>query len=235
MIGRSIFEHFNDLSHLAFPHNCFGCNRALDEGEQSICDDCVQHFPKTLYWHHDDNTVEKLFWGKIPIVRACSYLFFSKGGVVQELMHQLKYKGKTEVGELLGAHFGRELLGTYYGEVDAIIPVPLHQSKQKKRGYNQCEPIAQALGAVLGKPVWPSAVERLQANESQTRKGRYERWINVKELFAVSEPEKLEHKHILMIDDVVTTGSTLEACAGAVLQVPKTRVSIATVACPSPV
>ncbi len=227
-------RYINDFTHLAFPFNCFGCHKALEEGELPICDDCYGGMPLTKYWQHDENAVEKLFWGKLPIEQACAYCFFTKHGMVQELMHQLKYNGKPIVGELMGSFFGRQLLGTAYADVDVIIPIPLHASKQKKRGYNQCDFIVKGMAKELGKSYNLTVVERLRANETQTKKGVYERWINVKELFKVVQPQFVNGKHVLLVDDVVTTGSTLEACADALLQVPGTKVSIATIACPSP-
>ncbi len=230
-----IFKYLRDFSHLAFPFNCFGCNTALEEDELPICKECFEHFPRTYYWRHEENTVEKLFWGKIKLVRACSYLFFTKGGIVQQLMHQLKYNSKVEVGHLLGKYFAQDLDEHWYKDIDVVVPVPLHKDKLKSRGYNQCDSIVSAMAQEMQKSYQLTAVERIRANDSQTRKGRYERWINVNELFSVCQPQFLIGKHVLLIDDVVTTGSTLEACASAILTLPGTSVSIATIACPSPV
>lgn len=232
---NTITTYLNDFTHLVFPFNCFGCNQALQEGELPICDECQERFPKTRYWEQDDNSVEKLFWGKMPIERACAFLFFTQGGTVQELIHQLKYNGKPQVGELLGGFFGKQLLETPYSEIDIVVPVPLHRSKLKKRGYNQCDFIARGLAMWMEKPYNNTVLQRLRANETQTKKGVYERWINVQELFRVDQPQFVSGKHVLLIDDVVTTGSTLEACAGALAQVPGVKISIATLACPSPV
>lgn len=228
-------EYFRDFSHLIFPFNCLGCGNALDEGELPICDHCREHLPLTHYWRFEENSVEKLFWGKLKIDHACAFTFFTQGGIVQKLIHQLKYKGKTESGELMGQFFGDVLKETDYANIDMIIPVPLHKDKFKKRGYNQCEFIASGISEKLNKPVITESIARVRANETQTKKGLYERWINVKELFRVEQPELIEGKHVLLVDDVITTGATLEACAGAVLQVPGTRVSLAALACPSPV
>lgn len=229
-----VSRYINDFSHLAFPFNCYGCHKAMEEGESPICGECLDGLPLTKYWEQDDNAVEKLFWGKIQIERACALSFFVKHGIVQELMHQLKYNGKPQVGELMGGFFGKTLKETPYAEIDVVIPIPLHQTKQKKRGYNQCDFIARGIAIELGKSFNLNVVERLRANETQTKKGVYERWINVKELFKVVQPQFVNGKHVLLVDDVVTTGSTLEACADALLQVPGTKVSIATLACPSP-
>lgn len=226
-------QYLDDFSHLAFPYNCFGCKRALDENEYSICNQCLTNLPFTKYWDQTDNSVEKLFWGKIPIHKASSLCFFTKGGIVQELIHELKYKNKPQIGEILGGIYGQKLREKY-GDIDVVIPVPLHQSKLKTRGYNQCDPIARGIALALEKSYNTNVVKRLRANETQTKKGLYERWINVKELFQVDQPQFVQDKHVLLVDDVVTTGSTLEACAGAILQVPGARVSLATLACPTP-
>lgn len=227
-------QHIRDFSHLVFPFNCYSCSQALDETEAHICANCLERFPVTKYWEQKDNTVEKLFWGKVQIKQAASFMFFIKDGMAQSLMHHLKYNGKTKVGEVLGQAFGQKLAGTSFAKTDLIVPIPLHATRQKKRGYNQCDSIAAGMSLSLQTPYDATAVERIRANESQTKKGRYERHINVQELFKVVHPERVEGKHVLLIDDVVTTGSTLEACADALMQVPNTTVSIATIACPSP-
>ncbi|MEX2597782.1 MAG: ComF family protein [Salibacteraceae bacterium] len=230
-----IREYLQDFSHLAFPYNCFGCNKALEAKELAVCEECSARLPKTKYWLQDENSVEKLFWGKIPIVRACSFLYFTKGGMVQSFMHNLKYNGKIAVGEILGDYFGEALKGTAFEEVDVVIPVPLHKSRLKKRGYNQCDSIARTMANALGKQYRTDAMIRTHANASQTKKGRYERWLNVKSLFEVMDTKGIKGKHVLLVDDVITTGSTLESCAAAILELPGTKVSIATIACPSPV
>lgn len=229
-----ISKYLSDFSHLAFPFNCLGCDNTLDENEEPICDQCKDALPLTRYWEYPDNEVAKLFWGKIPLTHATSYMYYIKDGLVQQLMHQLKYNGKKEVGSILGQLFGKVLKDSILKGVDVVVPVPLHSEKLKKRGFNQCDFIAAALAIQLEKSYNNRIVQRLRANETQTKKGRYERWINVKELFRVVEPQFVIGKHVLLIDDVVTTGSTLEACADAILQVPDTKVSVATLACPSP-
>ena len=234
-MASELIKYLRDLSHLAFPFNCFGCKSALDEGESPICDDCRAHLPRTHYWRQNENTVERLFWGRIKLVRATSYLFFTKGGIVQEMMHQLKYNSRPEVGQILGGYFGMELDDSWYSDIDVIVPVPLHKDKLKKRGYNQCDSIVVGLAQEMKKSFRLNAVQRIRSNESQTKKGRFERWINVNEHFAVTEPDFLAGKHVLLVDDVVTTGATIEACASAILLVPGAKVSIATIACPNPV
>ena len=226
---------FEDLSHFIFPINCLSCGRAMDAIELTICEHCKSDMPLTKYWQREDQPVARIFWGKLPISRASSFLFYQKGSKVQNLIHALKYRGKTEVGEMLGSWYGEELRTVpEYLQADVIIPVPLHPSRLRKRGYNQCDFIARGISNAMDIELELSAVQRLRFNESQTKKGTYDRWINVRELFRVERPHLLAGKHILLVDDVVTTGSTLEACAAAILKVPDTRVSIATLASPAP-
>ena len=229
-----LIDYFRDFTHLLFPFNCLGCGAALDENENPVCEHCREDLPVTTYWRQQGNSVEKLFWGKIPVEHASAFAFFKKGNNVQRLMHALKYRGHEEVGEILGQWYGEALRETSASEVDVIVPVPLHNQKRKQRGYNQCDSIARGLARVIQRPVISNAVVRLRYNESQTTKGVYERWLNVKELFRVEKPSVLTGRHVLLVDDVVTTGSTLEACAGAILAVPGCKVSVATLACPAP-
>lgn len=227
--------HIEALTHLFFPMACLGCGTGLEEGEEVLCATCHADLPLTRYWEVKDNPIERMFWGKLPIERASSFLFFSKGGKVQAMLHKLKYKGRQSVGRYLGRTYAQALAHHAAIDYDAVIPLPLHRSKLRKRGYNQCTSIAEGMSAEWGIPAWHHAVIRREANESQTRKGRFERWENVKDLFVVNAPSELAGKHVLLIDDVITTGATMEACATALLKVPGIKVSIATIGCPSPV
>ncbi len=222
------------FSHLAFPFSCFGCGNSLDEDELLICNECQTSLPLARYWEYDDNEVAKLFWRRISLESATSLMYFIKDGLVQELLHQHKYNGKKEVGSILGALLGEKLKDSHFSNVDVVVHVPLHASRLKSRGFNQCDLIASGIAAAMDKSNNNRIVTRLRANETQTKKVRYERWINVRELFRVEEPQFVMGKHVLLVDDVVTTDATLEACADALLQVPDTKVSVATLACPSP-
>jgi ComF family protein len=226
-------EIWQDFSHLMFPYNCAACEYALSGEEHIICNFCLQNLPQTMYWTYEDNMVASTFYGRLRFVRACSFLYFTKGEKVQNMLHQLKYAQQPEVGRVLGDLFGQKLAVSPYSEVDCIVPVPLHSKRLKTRGYNQCDHIVQGMAEAMEKQYLTSAIKRIRANETQTKKGRYDRWINVYELFSVVEPQRLAHKHVLLVDDVVTTGATLEACAKAILAVPGTTVSIATIASPS--
>lgn len=234
-IRNWVFSHADAFFHLFLPYWCYGCEAALDEGEANICDHCQQTLPLTHHWRDAENEVQKLFWGKVNIQHAGAMCYFTKGGRVQRIVHALKYDGRTDAGLLMGCLLGKSLLDSDWQMPDAVVAVPLHKTKKRRRGYNQCDFIARGVADAMGLPVVNGALLRLKASESQTRKGVYERWLNVKELFRVATPDALEGKHLLLVDDVVTTGATIEACAGALLLVPGVRVSVAALACPSPV
>lgn len=155
---------------------------------------------------------------------------FNKGGLVQHLIHQLKYRGKKEIAISLGRYYGRDLkTSPLFASSDIVIPVPLHRKKMRKRGYNQSELFAQGLSESMKVEDGSSLLIRAYTSQTQTKKSRFERWKNVEEVFKVTDPEKLKDKHVLLVDDVVTTGSTLEACANKILEVPGTKVSVATI------
>jgi ComF family protein len=219
-----------DIFDLLFPRTCSGCNDLLASGENYICAECLYKLPRTGYWNEDDNPVAKKFWGRIYIENASSYLHFQKGGRLQNIIHQMKYRNKREIGLILGKMFGSELKNTRYASAELIVPVPLHFSKFRKRGYNQSEWIAMGISEVLGIPLNTNTLVRNIASESQTKKVRYDRWANVMNVFNISNPDALQNRHVLLVDDVLTTGATLEACANAVLGVPNTKVSVVTLA-----
>ena len=197
-----------------------------------ICNACHSALPKTYNWKSEGNRVERLFWGKFRIEHGASFLYFTNGGIVQELLHELKYKGRQQIGTYLGELFADELKATPFVHADVIIPVPLHGDKLKIRSYNQCSSIAKAIALRLELNFREDLIERTNHNESQTKKSRFERWENVHRIFKAVDEEALIDKHVVLVDDVITTGSTMEACADAVLKVPGTRVSILTLALP---
>jgi len=227
-----IKEYVSDFISLFYPQLCGSCGHVLQKGEEVICTFCRHYLPKTYFHLERNNTIEKHFWGRVDIERAASCYFFQKGSRVQHLIHQLKYKSKTEVGITIGKIYGHDLLQSVdYRTVDLIVPVPLHRSKELKRGYNQADLFCEGLSAAMAKPWSKNALQRISATETQTHKTRFERWQNVGSVFRVSNPSKLAGKHVLLADDVITTGSTLEACAQIILEIPDTKVSIATIAC----
>jgi len=190
------------------------------------------NLPRTNFHLLADNPVSRIFWGRVNIEMASSFLFFSKGNTVQHLMHCLKYKNNKEVGIILGKVYGYELKKTeIYSSVDKIIPVPLHPKKLKLRGYNQSEMISKGLSESMGIPVETEVLIKNTATDSQTHKTRFNRWENVSEVFALQNTEKVENQHLLLVDDVVTTGATIESCTGLLLTIKNVRVSLATLAC----
>jgi len=219
-----------DFYNLFFPDLCTACGTPLFRREKVICLKCQYDLPRTKYESYVNNPVSRLFWGRVRIENASSYFLYQKGSRFQALIHELKYKGRKEIGIELGRMMGVEFNGSTFAESDMILPVPLHRNKQIQRGYNQCDPICQGLSSVLDIPYFTNILERTEKSSSQTSKSRINRWGNVEGIFRVKHPGKLLNKHILLADDVVTTGSTLEACANAILNVRGTRVSIATLA-----
>jgi ComF family protein len=220
------------LLHMAFPHLCAGCGTDVLAHGQTLCTDCINELPQTNFEQHAANPVEKIFWGRMPVRCATAQYFFTKGSLMQELMHGLKYKGNKELGFALGRLMGAQLQATNrFQEVDALVPLPLHPEKEHKRGYNQALHLCNGMAETLGKPVLKNAVIRTHHTESQTKKSRVERWENMEGRFLVQDPKAVQDKHILLVDDVVTTGATLETCGQKLLQVPGTTLSIATLCC----
>jgi ComF family protein len=231
----STFSRFSaDLFSLLFPNLCCGCNEHLHAGEQSICTGCLYRIPYTDHHLDPNNKIARHFWGKTPVEVAVALLYFKKSGRVQRIIHELKYRGRSDAGLVLGKMMGEQLLKTsVHQDIDVILPVPLHKSKEKKRGYNQSLYLAKGLASALDKPVIPSALVRQIATESQVHKGRYSRHENMQNAFAVIRPEELRGRHILLVDDVVTTGATLKACADQLYKAGIRKLSIAAAACPS--
>lgn len=227
---RTITNYLKDFFNLFFPDLCVVCNNHLINQEKLICISCLYHLPKTNFHHDIDNPVSQLFWGRTKLEYATALFYFNKGSKYQSMMHQFKYHGKKEIGFVLGKYFGTQIKESVFKQVDVVIPVPLHKSKLRKRGYNQSEWLAWGISESLNKPMDIKSLVRTVATDTQTRKSRFDRWKNVERIFHITDHKALEGKHVLIIDDVVTTGSTLEACINAVLEVNNTKVSIATLA-----
>ncbi len=221
-----------DFISLLFPRHCASCGNTLLRHESCICTFCGLHLPATDFHEHEVNPVAELFWGRVPVHRATSMYYFHKGSRVQSLIHKLKYKGQQEIGVHLGRQYGLRLRNSpHFADVDVILPVPLHPRKLRKRGYNQSEAFARGLSQGLGVRADTATLLRKTATATQTKKSRFRRWENVQEVFVTQHPERLAGCHLLLVDDVVTTGATLESCARHLVKIPDCRVSIATIAC----
>ncbi len=229
MIKKEIGFALECVSHLFFPKICAGCGTDLRE-EGIICAACISDLPYTNFHMHTGNPVEKIFWGRVPLYSAFSMLFFHKHSVVRQLMHQLKYGGNRHVGMFLGNRMGELMLqSNRYTNVQYIAPLPLHPAKQKIRGYNQAQIIATGISEVINVPVEENLIRRATKNETQTQKNRIERWNNMSGKFKAVKDADLDKNHILLVDDVVTTGATLEACASILVDM-NAQVSVATAA-----
>ena len=228
---RVINRYLTDFTALLFPSVCACCSRPLVQQESHICTGCLYHLPYTDFHLDPDNRAARELWGRLPTEGVTSLLHFSKSTRVQQLMHQLKYKNNPGVGQMLGTQYGRILkqVPPFSGGV-LIIPVPLHRRKQRNRGYNQSAYIAVGLATELGVPVCSDNLVRLSHTKSQTGKNRFSRAEDMEGRFAVLRPKELENKHVLLVDDVLTTGATLEACGTALLKVRGVKISIVTLA-----
>lgn len=227
---NAILRYAEDFLSLFFPELCSGCGKNLFKNEHLICTDCIYNLPYTDFHLDKDNRVARQLWGRIPFKQASAYLYFQKGLRVQNLMHQLKYNSKPEVAYKLGEMYGAKLLDSEMMQgIDAIVPVPLHPARFKKRGYNQSEHFAQGLSASLKIPVNSSLIRSVHT-QTQTRKSRFMRYENMKEVFDVAQRHNLENKHVLLVDDVITTGATIEACALELTKINGLTITIATIA-----
>lgn len=199
---------------LFFPDLCCACGRLLVGDERHLCLHCLERLPKTAYYHRAHNPVEEKFRARFPLQRAAAFLHFEKGGMSRQIVHRIKYRRDEALGVWCGELMYLEIVDSGFFEgVDLIVPVPLHKKKKRKRGFNQAEAIAEGISSLSGIPVDKHHLLKVKNNRSQTRRGRYERWLNSRESFLVTDPDALSGKHVLLIDDVVTTGATLEACA----------------------
>jgi ComF family protein len=198
--------------------------------EEVLCLRCYADLPRTRFHNIADNDVARIFWGRVNIVNATSFMFFSKDSRYRQIIHELKYYDQRHIGTVMGRLFGLELRDTPFTNVDIIHPVPLHPKKLRQRGYNQSELISNGLSEILQVPVHTNLIARTSKTKTQTKKSRYERWENVKDTFTVLNERLMQNKHILLVDDVITTGATIEACIQAVAQVSGVSVSVVSLA-----
>lgn len=225
-------DYIRALLHLIYPSLCASCKQVLAQQENCICSSCLFKLPYTNYHLISENPLEKIFWGRIKIEEINSLLFFEKASKTQHLMHNLKYKGDQDIGIKLA-----QLVWDKYKNAnkpivyEVLTCVPLHKQKLKIRGYNQCSSFARELSKLWQIPFYPEIIIRKHNNTSQTKKNRISRWENVDQIFAIPNNKALKNKHILLIDDIITTGATLEACGQELLLVEGSKLSILTMAC----
>lgn len=216
---------------LFYPRVCWACYQALLPAEECICTVCHYQLPQTNFHTQEDNPVSHIFWGRLPLVSATSLLYFQKHSKVQNLIHQFKYRGKKEIGLYLGNVLGRKLNeSANFNNIDLIIPVPLHASKEHQRGFNQSEIISRGISESMKIDVEVKNLVKINRTDTQTKKSRFRRWQNVETVFHVHKPEKLAGRNILLVDDVITTGSTLEACGHNLLKIDGVKLWIASLA-----
>lgn len=226
MIGLK--EIKDSFLHVLFPHVCSGCGSDLVTEKSVLCMRCMEAMPETNFELHPNNPVEKLFWGQLPLKAATAQFYFTKESLMQHLMHQFKYKGNKELGLQLGRILGEQLKRSNRFNADALVPLPLFLKKEKKRGYNQATVLCQGIQEVMNIPVLDKVILRPQQTETQTKKGRMERWKNMEGKFLLADHDSLQNKHLLLIDDVVTTGATLIACGQELLKAKNCTLSLAT-------
>jgi len=221
---------FEEFIQLIYPRLCPACQKQLLTDEKILCASCLYFLPRTNYHQSEEHPLQKIFWGRVLVENVTAFFFFEKGSSYRRILHQIKYQGQKKLGFEMGKMFGQDLKKSSFMQTDLIVPVPLHPKKERKRGYNQSDVIAKGLATALGKPINNQLLIRMIENPTQTSKSRYERWENVDGIFRLTDPDFIENQHILLVDDVLTTGSTIEACAATLLSVPGVSVSIAVLA-----
>ncbi|MBE16615.1 MAG: ComF family protein [Dokdonia sp.] len=219
------------LKNLFFPTLCAACQDTLGGGENIICTNCRHQLPETQFHRYNDKAVQKVFYGRLPITQGTALFYFEKKGPVQQLLHRLKYKGQKNISEFLGDWLGEELAQDHlYTTIDVVIPVPLHPKKKRSRGYNQVTGFAKALSSHLECSFRDDVLLKSKNTKTQVFKGRMTRSDEVFEAFYIRPDTNLSGKHILLVDDILTTGATLEACGLELLKIPNVELSIATMA-----
>lgn len=220
-----------NLINLFFPKICSGCRNSLGDFEHVICTSCRHELPVTNFHLQDDNPLERIFYGRIKLNRATALFYFTKKGIVQELLHNLKYRGHENIGEFLGKWLAHELISSgNFKEVDIVIPVPLHKKKLRKRGYNQVTLFAKEIATALNASYIDNVLIKTSHTETQVFKKRLARWQQRDEVFQLINATKIEGKNILIVDDIVTTGSTIEACGNVLKQANIKSLSLASMA-----
>ena len=227
-----ITDLLTSLLSLFYPNLCVICGESLIRNEAHLCMECSLKLPKTNYHLCTKNRATERFAGKVPLIRASSYLYYYKEGIGQKLIAEIKYRKNQELGKWIGSYLAKDVVSSssFFQGIDYLIPVPLHPKKLKQRGFNQAEMIAKGISQITNIPLEPKNLYRRKANTSQTKKGVFERWKNTQDIFSIENKQLFTGKHVLLIDDVLTTGATLEACTNCLLDSPNIKISFLTIA-----
>lgn len=220
--------HFEALVNALFPATCACCGEVLMTGERQVCVGCLANLSRTGYSAYPENPVEQSLLGIPCLGNATAMLHYSKGNTVQHLVHAMKFHGRTELCKIMGRQLGLDLMGSgRFDDVDLLLPVPLHWRRKVARGYNQSELLCRGMAEVMRRPISSGDLVRFKYTRKQSRQTREQRGSNVEGAFRVRRQQRLEGKHVLLVDDVMTTGATLKACADALATVPGIRISVA--------
>lgn len=220
-----------NLLNLFFPKVCEACNNVLIDNELLVCTNCRHQLPITNFHFDNSESVKKIVYGRVKLENATALLHFSKKGIVQQLLHNLKYRGHEQISESLGEWLGAELKTIKaYNDVDVVMPVPLYKTKLRKRGYNQVDKFGKEIAKALNIDYSDTVLVKTKSTKTQVFKGRLKRWNDDGALFNITENESLKGKHILLVDDIITTGATIEACASVLLKIDNIKLSLATMA-----
>ena len=221
-----LYDLWDDFISLLFPRLCYACGNQLMRNESLICTECFVVIPRTNYHFVEDNPVAQLFWGRCLIEKAAAFSYYNKGSRIRKLIHNMKYNGIREIGYDLGRLYGLSLKTSgFINDIDIIIPVPLHPVKKRIRGFNQSETISMGIADATHLPVDLKSLARVLVSATQTKRSRYERWTNVEGIFQVLDSQTIMGKHVLLVDDVITTGSTIESCTNELLKIEGVKVS----------
>lgn len=212
------------------PRHCVVCGRRLEATERTLCSVCMLHLPRTTYqFTPDDNPMAQLFWHLTPIKKAAALFFYEPHSEMAQIVYELKYHDRPDIGEDMGRLMANEMqLAHYFDHIDILLPVPLSRKRMRQRGYNQSEQLAIGIGDITGLPIARKVLKRKHFQQSQTKLSRQERQENVSDMFVLKDGSSLENKHVLLIDDICTTGATLIACADAIRHIKDIRISVLT-------
>ena len=222
-------SYYLGLWELFFPIHCLGCENPISQNHSPLCVYCRHQLPLTRFYLQSNHPMDRVFYGRIPVESSIALCYFKKGGIVQQLIHNLKYRGQQQVGHFFGQWLGDEMIKSKkFDTIEGVIPVPLHPKRLRKRGYNQVSRFGKAIANQFNVPFYEAILVRQKNTQTLVQKNRQERWKALLNAFTVEQKKSIENKHLLLVDDVLTSGATLEACAEKLLEVKGVRISIAT-------